>query len=64
MTIPEHSRRALCDTHATLDNQPALITGSMMPFAMVRSLTSSLSAEFAWETVAHIVADRAGSFKS
>jgi hypothetical protein len=56
-------RRALCETRVTLDGQPARISGAQRDFAMVRITASGLGAEWAWPTVARIVA-KGGKFKS
>lgn len=52
----------LTDQPATLDGQPAKITGYNHPYASVRSATTS--ATFAWATVAHIVTTRQAAFHS
>jgi len=57
------ARYELCDTRVTLDGKPAKIGGARNEFATVRLIRSGLSAEFAWPTVARIVA-RGGEFKS
>ena len=46
----------------TLDGRPAVIGGTRLPFAKVSTLDGRCSAEWAWETVARIVA-RDGAFK-
>lgn len=55
------ARYALVAAQVTLDGHPAKVCGARLPFARVRSGASE--AEFAWETVARIVA-RDGAFKS
>ena len=58
-------RRELCQTRtATLDGWPAVISGALNDFATVATLGGSGHAcEFAWPTVARIVAN-GGAFKS
>jgi hypothetical protein len=66
LVVPAHAtaeqRRALGDTRVTLDGKPARITGFLMPFAQVQSNDDSV--EFAWGTVAHVVATSGGNFFS
>jgi hypothetical protein len=47
----------------TLDGKPAKISGALQPFATVALLPSGTATEFAWITVARIVAN-GGAFKS
>lgn len=48
---------------ATLNGQPAYITGYRHQFATVKDKTTGLGCEFAWETVERILI-RGGKFKS
>ena len=59
------ARRELADTKGiTLDGEPAVIVGHRNPFAKVATLRSDGPvAEFAWPTVARIIA-KGGAFKS
>ena len=69
-TMPEY-RTAECATIAnlyagkqcTLDGAPASILGRMNRFATIASLNSALRAEYAWETVARVMA-KDGAFRS
>lgn len=54
-------RRYLCAARVTLNGKPAAIGGARNRFATVTALDMSVSAEWAWETVARIVA-RGGDF--
>ena len=54
--ITREQRYDLIDTHVTLNGKPAKISGAMMEYAMVSTLDGSLSFEWAWVTVARIVA--------
>lgn len=58
-------RRTLCETAgATLDGQPAVISGWLLPFAKVSRLDGcGGEVEFAWPTVARIV-ELGGRFTS
>ncbi len=61
ITIPERERRALVEAAraggATLNGERAHITGVMRDFARVTQATSGLSAEWAWPTVARVIAN-------
>ena len=48
----------------TLDGWPAVVSGSRHDFATVTQLRNGLQVEFAWPTVAHILAHRDGAFQS
>lgn len=58
VTLPPHNtiaaRRMLGETRVTLDGKPARITGFLSSFAQIQSDDSSV--EFAWQSVAHVVA--------
>jgi hypothetical protein len=56
-------RQALCAAKVTLDGQPAKVSGFRNEYAKVSIIKSGLSAEWAWETVARIVA-KGGRFSS
>lgn len=63
--ITLHTRRSLCENPVTLDGLPARISGAQKQFALLqRSDGKGGVVEFAWETVAHIVANRNGEFFS
>lgn len=57
-------RRALCDAHVTLNGKRAVIRGWKRDFATVAAIPHGEFYEYAWETVAHIVADKEGKFTS
>jgi hypothetical protein len=57
------ARRALCGARVTLDGRPAKIGGARCDFAAVSVLPDGPSYEFAWPTVARIVAI-GGDFRS
>lgn len=60
-----HNRRVdFCDTDVTLDGLPAVVSGAALPFATVRTLDMSRTAEYAWETVARIIASHDGRFRT
>jgi hypothetical protein len=61
--VPLSERIALCDATVTLNGHPARVLGYRHPFAHVADTATGLSAEWAWETVARIVA-KDGAFKS
>ena len=56
-------RRELCQAAVTLNGRRACIGGAIRDFAMVRDAETGLSAEWAWPTVARIVAN-GGKFRS
>lgn len=56
-------RVALCATRVTLNGAPARITGHARDFARVTDSGTGLSCEWAWETVAAIVA-KGGKFRT
>lgn len=66
--VPAEERRALCAAPVTLNGQPATISGTDSPFALVRTCgpwtpqNKTLSADWAWHTVREIVA-KGGAFK-
>jgi hypothetical protein len=55
-------RRELCTAAVTLDGAPAMVCGVQERFATVATLDGKWSAEWAWETVARIVADGGAFF--
>lgn len=57
-------RRALCEAEVTLDGKPATIRGAQKAFAFVSQRDTGLGAQWAWPTVADIVANRGGAFHS
>lgn len=57
------TRHELCATPVTLNGNRARISGALLPFARVTDTTTRLSAEWAWETVARVVAN-GGRFES
>lgn len=63
--MTKDERIALVETRGvTLDGQPAKIGGYSLPFAQVRLLSGKGGpVEYAWETVARIVA-KGGRFQS
>lgn len=56
-------RLALCAAHITLNGKPAAISGARCDFATVTELPNGARYEWAWPTVARIVAN-GGTFKS
>ena len=56
-------RQELCAARVTLDGKPAAVSGYRLDFARVTDRKTGLSAEWAWPTVARIVA-RGGAFSS
>lgn len=56
-------RAALCEARVTLNGRPARISGYKNEFATVTQAGTRLSAEWAWVTVARIVA-AGGAFES
>jgi hypothetical protein len=66
--LPTSDRMALCETeNVTLDGRRAKINGYGLDFAKVTIAERSgpqYSIEFAWPTVAHIVANRGAAFRS
>lgn len=56
-------RLTLCGAVVTLNGQRAKISGALRDFAVVTDHKTGLSAEWAWPTVARIVAN-GGAFKS
>ncbi|HEX2242599.1 MAG TPA: hypothetical protein VHK27_04995 [Gammaproteobacteria bacterium] len=55
-------RQRLTQIPVTLDGKPARVTGYRNEFATVRN--QQYGVEFAWATVAHIIANRGGKFES
>jgi len=55
-------KNRLVDTRVLLNNRPARIIGRLLPFPRVRDMRADIEAEFAWETVARVVA-AGGRFK-
>ena len=61
--VKEPERYELASTPVTLNGQPAQIGGVKLDFAGVRITETGESYEWAWETVARIVAN-GGNFTS
>ena len=61
--LTEDQRYDLANTPVTLNGEPAQIAGVKLPFAGVRNLKTGESYQWAWETVARIVAN-GGDFRS
>ena len=61
--VSTEQRRELCDAEVILNGHRAKVSGVRMPYASVTDLSTGLSAEWAWPTVALVVA-RGGAFKS
>jgi|DEB0MinimDraft_4_1074332.scaffolds.fasta_scaffold190919_1 hypothetical protein len=61
--IKEDERYDLVNTPVTLNGQPAQIAGAKMDFPIVRNIETGEHYEYAWQTVAHVVAN-GGNFKS
>jgi hypothetical protein len=67
MPIPmaEERKRELVETeNVTLNGVPARIGGWRCDFATVTQWPAGLSAEFAWQTVEHVVNNREGKFNA
>lgn len=63
--IPLSERMTLCeDGSVTINGNRARISGYGCKFAKITDLTSGLSCEFAWPTVAYVVANKKGRFSS
>lgn len=56
--------RAYAGADCTLDGEPATIAGRALPFAIVAHYPRGLRVEYAWATVAHVMRDRGGAFRS
>lgn len=54
----------MVDKSATLNGNPAKISGYRNRFATVTDMTTRLSCEFAWETVERILTLKNGAFQS
>ena len=54
--VPLEERRRYTATDCTLDGKPAVIAGALEPFATVAQLPHGMTVEYAWPTVARIVA--------
>lgn len=63
ITITLDERRKLCDAHVTLNGNPAIVCGTHNDFATVATLPNGARYEYAWATVARIVAN-GGAFKA
>lgn len=61
MSVPMERRRELIDTPVTLNGEPAKVCGFQLDFPVVRS--RKCHAEFAWQTVDHVVKNRDGAFR-
>lgn len=48
----------------TLDGKPAVVSGVKCDFAFVAPLRGGAGCEFAWSTVAHVIDNKNGKFKS
>lgn len=57
-------RYELAGTPVTLDGKRAVIAGVKNDFATVATIPQGPRYEWAWETVEHIVTERAGKFKT
>lgn len=55
---------ANASTAPTLNGKPAYVGGYTKRFATVTERDSGLSAEWSWETVDHVMANRFGAFKA
>jgi hypothetical protein len=62
-TVTTNQRRELCAARVTLNGQPATIAGIQCDYARVTDQRSGLSCEWAWPTVARVVAN-GGRFES
>jgi hypothetical protein len=68
VTLPVARRQELLDSPeartATLNNEPAFISGVYNDFATVRQRRSGLGCEWSWLTVEHVLLHCDGAFKS
>ena len=66
MPIPmtEDRKREFCLLSVTLNGLPACIGGYKNDFASVVQLDTGLRAEFAWQTVEHVVNNNGGNFRA
>jgi hypothetical protein len=55
-SVPMDERRRLCCESCTLDGKPAVIMGALNDFATVAAFPVGPSYEWAWSTVARVVA--------
>lgn len=62
------TRRELANRYAgqacTLNGKPARVIGRLNDFATIAALDVSVDAEFAWETVARVMEEKGGAFRS
>lgn len=58
-------REELMAKPVTLNGRPALISGRLAPFAMVRTNDGNRAyvGEWAWATVRHVIEESGGAFK-
>lgn len=63
LALTPEGRHELCDTDVTLNGEEARITGAERRFATVTQIRTGLGCEWAWGTVARIVAS-GGAFRS
>jgi hypothetical protein len=63
--VPIERRRELLEHDITLNGVRATIGGVNSPFATIRQLPDGLvSAEYAWATVEHVIANNDGAFNA
>lgn len=60
----KHREAAFGSAEVTLDGKRAKISGFVRRFATVATLPTGPSAEYSWATVALVIAERDGAFKS
>lgn len=66
--MAEQRKRALVkmadEINITLNDKPATVSGTKCDFATVSQIPQGVSAEFAWQTVEHIIVNREGKFRA
>jgi hypothetical protein len=63
-TVNVTEKYRLIDSRVTLNGKPAKVCGAQLPWAFVVTLDSRLSAEYAWNTVQHVIDNLGGKFKA
>jgi hypothetical protein len=63
--VSTEEREALMATPVTLNGRPALISGRLAPFAMVRTNDGERAyvGEWSWHAVRHVIETNGGAFR-